>query len=272
MNFRLLINKKLVRSCLIVILASMFISYFYFDSLSSYNSFFDISRFNMRELFLYAYGNLDPGSVKLLFPLILFLYPLLLLVYYLGEDMQNFYRTNAKYVFIRTQNRTSWSIMNLIRLFVNTILFYLFQDFGTLLVGLIKGLQISLPDVQAGWIIFATQVVSSFFLLLVINLFALFIKVTYSYVIVFSLCFFSFASTGMIYEYAPDFFPFVKWLPTSQFILGWHDLSKIQDFQSKMDIPCIQGFHPAFSFIYLLIGILILSVAFIVRTNQMDIY
>ncbi len=186
--------------------------------------------------------------------------------------MQNFYRTNAKYIFIRTPNRTSWSIMNLISLFTNTVLFYLFQDLETLLVGLIKGVSISLPDVQVGWTIFASQAVSSFFLLLVINLLALFIKTTYSYLIAFSLCFLSFTSTGMIYEYAPDFFPFLKWLPTSQFVLGWHDFSKIQDFQSKINISYIQGFHPAFSFVYLLIGIFILSTAFVIRTNQMDIY
>ena len=74
MDFKLLINKKLIRSCFIVILASMFISFYHFDNLGSYKSFYNIDSFNLRELFLLVYGDLDPGSIKLLFRFLLFLY------------------------------------------------------------------------------------------------------------------------------------------------------------------------------------------------------
>ncbi|WP_213818680.1 hypothetical protein [Garciella nitratireducens] len=127
-------------------------------------------------------------------------------------------------------------------------------------------------DIQIVFIIFITQAAAGFFLLLIINLLTFFIKITYSYIILFSVSFFSFTLTGIIYEYASDLFHFVKWLPTSQFIIGWHDLNGIKDFQLKMSISYIQGFSSAFTFMYLFIGISVLSVIFISRTNRMDIY
>lgn len=272
MNFKLLINRKLTKSCFIIFLVSMFISYYHFDNLSSYNSFYNINHFSLSELFLFIYGSLEPSSIKYIFPLIMWMYPLFLLVFYLGDDIQNFYRRNAKYIFTRTQNRKNWAVTHLIRLVVNIILFYIFQDLGSIAIGLIKGVQVSLLDIQIVFIIFITQVVSGFFLLLMINLLTLFIKITYSYIILFSIYFFSFTLTGIIYEYALDLFHFVKWLPTSQFIMGWHNFNGIKDFQLKMAIPYIQGFSPAFTFIYLFIGVSILSIAFIRRTNRMDIY
>ncbi|RBP44143.1 hypothetical protein DFR81_10588 [Garciella nitratireducens] len=268
MNFKLLVNRKLIKSCFIILLVSMFISYYHFYNLSFYN----IDSFSLRELFLFVYGSLEPSSIKQIFPLIMWMYPLFLLVFYLGDDIQNFYRTNAKYIFTRTQNRIKWSIIHLIRLVINIILFYIFQNLGTFIIGLIKGAEVSLLDIQIVFIIFITQAAAGFFLLLIINLLTFFIKITYSYIILFSVSFFSFTLTGIIYEYASDLFHFVKWLPTSQFIIGWHDLNGIKDFQLKMSISYIQGFSSAFTFMYLFIGISVLSIIFISRTNRMDIY
>ena len=106
MNFKLLINKKLTKSWYIILLVSMFISYYHFYNLSFYN----LDHFSLRELFLFVYGSIEPSSIKYISPLIMWMYPLFLLVFYLGDDIQNFYRTNAKYIFTRTQNRISWSI------------------------------------------------------------------------------------------------------------------------------------------------------------------
>ena len=255
MNYKILVNKKIWKSWWIILPASLFVSYYYFNNMDLYNGMAGGKSFQLGELFLVMYGSLEPGLIKQVLPLLMLLYPLFLLVYYLGNDIQDFYKSNAKYIFTRTQNRMKWSVIYLLRLFISIIVFYFIQDIGTLAVGLVKGARVSCGDFKILFSVFLIQLAAGFFLLLILNLSAVLLGMTYSYILVFSICLFSFTVTGLISEYAPGIVEFTKWLPTSQFILGWHQ----------------ENFTFAFTSIYLLVGFVILITAFLVLTDRMYI-
>ncbi len=268
MVLRVIKNNQIFKSSAIILLSSFFISIYNISQLTNYK----ISNFSLSHFIIYNYGYLNPLSIDSLIPVIIWIFPLLLLIYFLGDSIYDSIFNKSIYVFTRTDKRMKWFLKQSIKLFFNVFFFYVLYFFATILVGFINNLHvITLSDVLVILNIFLHHVFGSYILLLLITLFSFYIKIGYSYITVLSMYIFLLMITGIIYEYLPSYITVIKWLPTTQFLFIWHEDSLLNDFRNALFVNSLEGFDYIFSFIYYSIFLLLIMVFSLRKVNKIDI-
>lgn len=267
MNLKIVTGNKIFKSIPLIVLVSLFISLFNISELTKYN----IPNLNSSHLIVFSYGYLDPSSIKQLIPVIIWISPQLLLIYLLGGSIYNNLQNKIIYTFTRTNKRIKWFFNQSNYLFINVFLFYLINFLITILVGSLNNIEIITKNVLIILIVLLIQVFGSYLLLLFINMLSLYFKISYSYVAVLSLTLFLIMFSGLIFEFSRSHIKFIKWLPTSQSFISWHNLYLVHDFQNLIHIDYLEGFKLNFTFSYYFIFYLIIMSFSMRKINKMDI-
>src|SRR5699024_8212299 len=191
---------------------------FYVEAISGEN------KLHTSFLLFFTYSSIDITSIDKLVSVIFFMLPQVLLVYMLGSSLYVNFKKNTIYVFTRTNSKVQWLLKQLGSLLGNVVLFYIVQFIIIMMISMIRGYHFfSLNDVKVMCIVFLFQVLFGFLLVLLTNFLSFFIHITYSIVIVLFGYIFLMTTAGLIHTYFEKLEGMIKWFPTSQNILVWHD-------------------------------------------------
>jgi hypothetical protein len=266
MKTKAITGNKVFKAIPIILIISIILGYYHFSNLELYN----IANLNLSLFIIYTVGHLEQSQniINVLF----WMFPLLLLIYLLGDSVYDSLKKQTAYIFTRTNKRSIWYIKQSIRLLFNVTFFYLIYFAGILFVGSINHISISnKTDILIIGIVLSCHIIGSYLILLLINLFSFYFKVTFAYLTVLICFFFFIMASGMIFEISPDYSYLIQWFPSSHFFISWHDNQILHDFQEIIFINAIEGFHLSITYGYYLIAFLIIMVISIRKIREIDI-
>lgn len=266
MNLKWIIHNKIIKSGPFIILVSVLLGIYQIKMFKQYNHV-DI---NLAHYIIYSFGYIE--NTLDLINVSLWIFPIIFLIYLLGNTVNDFFKKQAVYIFTRTEKRSIWYIKESIHLLLNVILFYIIYFSGNLLIGIMGQLPISTKtDILMIIHVLFIHIFGSYILLLFINLFSFYYQIQYAYLVTLIILFFSIMLSGMILEYFSNFIFIVKWLPSSQFLTSWHDHSFLMALQESMAIHLIEGFSFSFTYGYFLTFYFIIMVISIYKIKNLDI-
>ena len=234
-----------------IIIISIIIAIYSYNYLSIYENQ------DMETFFIVSFGNIIPfGSFNILH-IIVVLLPVLVQLYLFSDILSSDFQIISVYVFTRLNCRAKWLFNKYLIIFLCIIVSYILQFITIIIFGLISGLSISSFNnlIYLMIILFIILTLSSMIYLTICNLLALKIKQHLSFFAIWgAYCFFLLISTNL--KNLLDNWV-IKLLPTSQFILAWHDDRILNQFYNGMFVYKIDGFSLTFSYIYIIIILVI---------------
>ncbi|MDD3314628.1 MAG: DUF2705 family protein [Syntrophaceticus sp.] len=238
-----------------------------------YSQFAEMYQFKSLELMLIlAYGNLYIEEIVFIVPVFLWMVPLIVIIFFLGDYIHRNFDQNAAYIFTRTARRSLWLIGQAVNLFLYILIYYIFQIAVFCVVSTVLGFSMFSWDVGIMLIVseLALLVLSNYMIVLLINVLSLF-KLNSLFCVAITLttnivCIFL---SAILYKFYTKNIAIIKWLPFTQGILTWHSgISSVADF-FPFNIP---HFSILFSIVYLIIICLLLLFCGVCKIEKMDIY
>lgn len=256
--------KPIKKNIIYISLISLFIGWYQLDIIES----LPVMDRSVDLLVINTFNNLDIFSIKFVFPILIWLFPQLFLVYMLGSLLSNDLKNRAVYLFTRTNNRSSWFFSITTSLFLNTLLYYFIQYLLIILIGIVKNYEIK--NLFVIFLSLILLVLTNFLLLLIINIFNLFFNMTFIYNIVLSVYIFLILITGIIGEYAPQYIRLIVSFPFSHALITWHDISDINYLQKDSSFY-ISRFSIKDSLIYIFLLITLSLFITVKKIKKMDL-
>lgn len=268
MNKKKITNNKIFKASPYILLASVVLGYYHFTNLEQYW----IADLSLAHLFIYSFGHLEQIFTSNLINVILWNFPILFLIYLLGDTVYHLFKRQTAYIFTRTDKRSIWYIKQSIKLLVDISLFYFVYFSGNLIIGIINQVPFTKKtDIIVILIVLTSHIIGSYLILLLINFLSFYIKIAHAYLAVLFILFFTIMLSGLIFEHLPNYLSIIKWFPSAQFITSWHDSSILNLFQEDVFIEPIEEFQLSFTYGYYLIVYLTILIMSIRKINKIDI-
>ena len=226
---------------------------------------------NLESLLLLSFGHLELG--KEIFPVLFWIAPQLYLIWILRDCISSELNANAAYIFTRTGKRAGWLLSKLLFLLILNLLYWLIQFTVLYVVGSIAGF--GFYNIQEGiQLIFRQYMLMamlSYFYILVANILSLKSNVIIGYFVAVFINIFSIFISSFFYKYLEKGPTLIKFLPSSQAIITWHD--SISGFPNKLGLFKfrLSGFSVMYSIVYLIIFCLIFIIYGCYSIEHMDI-
>ncbi|MGE6631660.1 DUF2705 family protein [Bacillus sp. NPDC077027] len=214
-------------------------------------------------------GYLEPDSIMQLeiVPLLAWLLPQFLFISILGNHISKELEKSAVYIFTRSSKRYNWLIKRYSELFIYIILCYIIFFVAIILFGCVMHLNFNFNDFYVLLLVFIIQVVSTFCVVLIINSINLYLKITFSYIVFFSVYLFQTLFIGMNLSNKS----IMMTLPFPRTIIGWQNNDIIRDIQMENNFFYIKELNLSSSILYFFILSLIIIFTNIILFKRRDI-
>lgn len=225
---------------------------------------------NLESLFLLSFGHLGLGEI---FPVLFWIAPQLYLIWILRDCISSELDANAAYIFTRTDKRAGWLLSKFLFLLILNLLYWLIQFTVLYVIGSIAGF--GFYNIQEGIQLILKQytlmVLLSYFYILVVSILSLKSNVIIGYFVAVFINIFSIFISFFLYEYLGKGPTLIKFLPSSQAIITWHD--SISGFPNKLGLFefRLSGFSVMYSIVYLIIFCLVFIIYGCYSIEHMDI-
>lgn len=224
---------------------------------------------SMEQLMLQTYGIIYVREIKWGVPVMVWLIPLFLNIFFLGEYVLA-RLGQTTYIFTRTSNRVNWLLQQLFRLSGYVFCFHASLMIATGLFGLLWNLHIdSIRDVV---VITVQQMVlltlSCIVSITIVNVCTLAFHPVLSSTLVITLNVISLMISGALLHVSTDYDALVKWLPFTQSIYGW----QMSMWHGMDHLSTVRYDLCGFAMLYLVgLGLIVVLVG-MWRIHKMDIY
>lgn len=226
--------------------------------------------YSLECLLLFSYGHVEIEGIMSVLPVLFWLAPQIVLLYFLGDWVAGDLERNVVYIFTRTTRRKTWWVAKVSGLFFYVFLYYAIQLLAVCIIGGLLGYT------MAGWyqgmILIGSEMGLLLFLnyliLLLINLLSLRWDVVLSAMIIVGGNVSSLFFAYLIHAFYPE--KIIQWLPFTQGILTWHtDAPKVND--SVFVSLQLENYNILFSIIYLGMCCVVSIAAGMRKVERMDI-
>lgn len=223
------------------------------------------------ELFLVqTLGILDVATISWIIPVLLWLLPMIVIQYYLGDYISRKLDNHAVYLFTRTSKRGQWFIGECYNVIKYILFFQLIEIAAVVSVGIVIGVHIEdkIPFVMTIFEIYVLSALGLMVSVLCVNVLSLFISSVISSIIVFLANVVCIMSAGYLYDNLPSHNNVVQWIPFTQNVYAWQ--YSIYSSTDEIDFSHPSGY--IFALAYLIIaGSVILFSGLLIIKNK-DIY
>ncbi|OAB36711.1 hypothetical protein PMSD_10320 [Paenibacillus macquariensis subsp. defensor] len=224
----------------------------------------------VEELFIYAYGTIDVSIIIWVIPVVMWLLPLLLLNFFLGDYVFNQLRQVATNIFTRTSKRDIWLLNQIFSLIIYVLFFQIALFITTFLLALIFGIPLgTLSDCI--FILsqeFSLMTLGYIVSILLINILSLILDSVLSSALVLSGNLVFILSAGFLYKESILNDSIAKWFPFIQGVYGW----KVSVFMGTEPFNLHLQNGVRFAAVYLLVAGLLVMLLGIWKIKKVDIY
>lgn len=224
-------------------------------------------------LIVSGYGILQVEQIKMITPLLTWIFPQIVFIYILGNFLSESIHQNAVYIFTRTNKRKKWLLSQIFTLFLYIVIYSAVQFIVVFIVGYVSGLKpvIDSHSVEIIRNALVLLVMQNFLFVVAVNILSLYVSAVQSTVM------FMLAHVGgivlawFIHEFTPDSSRMIAYIPSTQGIYSWHS-------DSLLNVPAMVGdaFRLADYSVFFSIGYMFLMTVAIVllgtyRLEKMDL-
>lgn len=222
-----------------------------------------ISNYNLYELIVRIYGNLNLGDIRQIYPVIFFVMPSIFIICTLGRYISADYKENNSLIFTRIENRVKFFCERVMFLFiyVSAIIGILFMltIFTSMLI---KFNVVNAYDYKGIFVVYALNVLYNFLIVLSLNIISININEVYSHFIGISFIISSIFIIPCLYNLGV--LNIIEKIPISQVMVLWHSNGLGETLFSRK-------FTLEFSFIYMGLSIIITLLAGIFLIRKKDL-
>jgi len=204
-------------------------------------------------LFMLSYGYINIKTIKTIVPVFFIVLHMAYLTFILGNYIYKDFSNLGVYIFVRTTNRKKWLLQKYIHLFIYVLVYYIFQYIITYILGYLNGYKFINSDIFPILIIYFVTILFNYFFILVNNIMSFKFKSLFSYLITLSLYIIPLFISEFIYEFSKNNLYIIKFFPSSQGIIMWHQCSFLDTAFKLFDFS-IKNFSIMHSIIYLIIA------------------
>lgn len=182
---------------------------------------------------LLTFGYLEPDNLLEIIPLLAWFLPQLFLILKLGNYIDLEMNRNAVYIFTRTNNKVGWLIKRYVEIFIYTTFYYFLFYLFTILFSLSMHLNIHLNDFVVILFLFIMQIITIYFILVIVNTITVYLPTNLSYVVFLGGYFIHILIIGTVINKMQDKFVISNISPFINSMVGWQNNSIIHDIQIK---------------------------------------
>jgi len=207
-------------------------------------------KLNASDAILYAFGGALLGKGIAFNFIIYYLFPILILCFFLTDYVQSDFTVSCVYIFTRSKSRCQWILKKISGLLWWVTGYYVFVLAAIMISYVCRGEEMPKALVAEVIMVMIFDILSTFMILLPMNLFAVRMGTVKSFLI----CFGGYAVLLLTGLYSPPVIS--KLLPFSQGNYAWHQ--PLWFAQAPMKSDCtIAGFSIIYSIVYMFIAILV---------------
>lgn len=193
--------------------------------------------FDLEGIIMESYGNINRESITWVIPLFIWLLPLLILNFYIGNHIHKQMGEHAVYIFTRTNKRIGWFLQQVTTVLIYILFFQIVVYATTLSLGVLYNLSpVNIPSFLVLILqIFIFSTLGLVVSILLVNVLSIIMNVIYSSSLIIALNFL-FILIGGIWGRDTNF-NFTKWLPFTQNIVGWQSEDLLHIKMSDLYFP-----------------------------------
>ncbi|MFL0194083.1 hypothetical protein ACJDU8_00540 [Clostridium sp. WILCCON 0269] len=220
-------------------------------------------------LFIFTYGYMDiKNIIKYISNVFIQMLPLIYITYILGDYIFLDLDKRGVYIFTRTNKRTNWFLNKILKLLKYVSLFYFIQLITIYIIGIIIGFRSTNYTIQIIFWEFTLNVLTSYFIILFINVISLKLNVIYTYIIGIGIYVSSIFISGFVYQLYNSKIWLLKYFIIGQEILTWHCESFLNGYRNIADFY-INNLNIKYSISYLsIVCIIMVFYGFYVINNK----
>lgn len=210
------IDINIIKKILISLIYSIFIGILTIPTLEMLNYT------NMEILIMNIFGHIELEDIIYLTPILTFIIYLIYISYILADYMVKDLNERASYVFTRTKQRNKWFLIKCLNLFIYIFLYYALHFTVVVIMGMIYKLEITAATFFTIVEIFCLITLFSYFIILIVNTFSLYIDVFKSYALINIINIISLL-ISYIFATTSEHTRIITLLPVAQGIASWHE-------------------------------------------------
>ena len=205
---------------------------------------------SMFEATLSMFNVVEFDFLQTIIPIFIFSLPFISFIYLNGDKIYRDYFERGELVLTRIQRKRIWFVKMMSELLKESTLFCSGLIMMTLGLSVFLGYHFELYLFEEVAILFGLLVLFFSLMTLLSNLVCFLTKSSLGGIVTITVFYASFLMVAYLYEWHPSFLFMIKWLPVSQIVMSWH---------TELMALTHTSFTFSFSFVYLLVGLLVCS-------------
>ncbi|OXM16589.1 DUF2705 family protein [Paenibacillus herberti] len=214
-----------------------------------------------------AYGTINLSNVQNVIPVLIWMLPLLVLNFILGDYIDKQLNQHAVYIFTRTEKRKEWLTAQAISLFSYVIYFHILLQVFLVTFGYVSGFRALSPITMWGNVVLGmiTFFLSNILAVFIINLLSLRMNTVPSAAFIIAYQSVVLYLSGIMLKNSSSSYDLIKWFPLTQGVQGWDGYAEMRVSEFSLE-------GSLFALVYLVTALLIVYLIGLFVIQKRDFY
>lgn len=228
---------------------------------------FPISSYD--QMLLFAFGHIEVNEIKYIYPLFLFISPILILLMICGTWIREEMVKRGAIIFTRLTKSTEWFMNIVIQLFLFSFVYVSFIFTSLYILGLIFQSSVYVENMNVVVIVFTKTILFYFIVVLLTNVVAVYLNSQLAYSFTLLIITLSLFISSFLYEIGQSQSVIMRLLPTSQIMTLWHTYP-IFDYIDRTFY--LNNFSLMYSYSYLFVVCFFLLGLLYMKLKKIEVY